>query len=108
MSAERPSTVTRVRRERPLHPPSMIWLTVAFLFFSFGAGSAFAAVTISSEAPVTGPELWIVTAAFAALSVTCIAANWDVNRGRRVVETHVEEEEVAAMPASPARSPRGG
>lgn len=107
MSVEPSRATTRVRRERPVHPPSMIWLTVAFLFFSFGAGSAFAAVTISKEAPVTGPELWIVTAGFAALSVTCIVANWDVNRGRRVVEIHVEEEEVARQ-AAPARSPRAG
>jgi hypothetical protein len=91
----RPPAVTRVRRERPLHPPSTIWLSIAFLFFSLGAGAALAAVTVPADAPVTGPELWIVTAGFAALTVTCIAANWDVNRGRRVAEFQIEEEEVA-------------
>ena len=94
MAKDHPARVTRVRRERPLHPPTTIWLSVALLFFSLGSGAALAALTLSNKTSITRPELWIVTAAFAALTVTCIAANWDVNRGRRIAEIHIEEEEV--------------
>lgn len=83
-----------VRRERPVHAPSSIWLTVAFAFFTIGAAVAVAAVTASDGAVATRPELWITAGAFASLTVTCVIANWDVNRGRKVVERHIEDEEL--------------
>ena len=88
--------VQRVRRERSVHAPTSIWLTVAFAFFTTGAAVALAAVTVSDHAPATRPELWIVTTACAVLTITCLVASWDVNRSRKVRVIAVEEEDVAA------------
>jgi hypothetical protein len=72
-----------------------VWLSVALAFFTVGASVALAAVTVPDTGTATRPELWIVTAAFASLTVTCIIANWDVNRGRSVRVIQIEDEELS-------------
>lgn len=77
------------KRDRP--EPSVVWQTVAILFVGFAFAAAIGALTVSKDAVIKPVELWILTGAFLALSVSCFLAHWDVNRGRRTKQYETEE-----------------
>jgi hypothetical protein len=76
------SQVTHYReRERP--NPSSIWMISAFSFLTSAVGTSVAALTVAADAAVRTSELWVATGGLLLAATLCLAANWDVNRGRR-------------------------
>lgn len=83
----------RVRqiRERERPEPSSVWLSGAFAFITCAVGTIIAALTLSAGAVVRPSELWIATGGLGLAGTLCLAAHWDVNRGRRAREREIEE-----------------
>jgi hypothetical protein len=80
-------------RERPA--PSTIWQSVGIAVLFSAVGTAVAALTVSTGAPVTSSELWGLTAFLVVLAGTMFLAHWDVNRGRR--SRQYEQEDLSPL-----------
>jgi hypothetical protein len=86
---------TGVLRECERPAPSVIWQTLAVTFGGFAFAAAFGALTIAGSAAVRPPELWVAAAGFFLAAALCVAAHYDVNRGRRSRWVEVEETSAA-------------
>jgi hypothetical protein len=69
----------------------VIWQTLAVTFGGFAFAAALGALTIAGDAAVRPAELWVAAAGFFLAAALCLAAHYDVNRGRRSRWVEVEE-----------------
>jgi hypothetical protein len=80
------------RREREIPRVSAVWQNAGFAIVALAASVALAAGTVPKSVAVNSAVLWTAAAALAVLAATCFLAHWDVNRGRKVRHSEIEEE----------------
>lgn len=71
---------------------STVWLAGGLALLPSAAGTALAAATLADDVEVSAWVLWVTTFFLAVLALVCFLAHWDVNRGRRVRYSEIEEE----------------
>lgn len=59
---------------------------------TFAASVVLTTITLSGDVGVGTPVLWTIAIASLLLATTCFLAHWDVNRGRKVRHSEIEEE----------------
>lgn len=92
-SSGTPSHRQRItRREREIPRESAIWLTAGWAVLAFAASVVLAAMTLSGNVGVSAPVLWTIAICSLVLATACFLAHWDVNRGRKVRHSEIEEE----------------
>ncbi len=84
------------RREREIPHVSGVWLTAGFASGTFAAGVVITASTIPKAVAIGTSVLWTIAASFSVIAVICFIAHWDVNRGRKVRHSEIEEERRSA------------
>jgi len=80
------------RREREIPRVSSVWQNAGFATIALAASVALAASTVPESVAISAAVLWTAATALAVLAGACFLAHWDVNRGRKVRHSEIEEE----------------